>query len=161
MAVPFTAQRAKLLFAPHRSATARGSALWPESCCCTWARIRRSTCSSSWCTTSASGGSTDPTWSLCRSVRQKINRLFSEPQHCSLQLLLESSQKNKTFSLCTNAEFNQIRNNLQFLQSILWFSKTIWMFKNMFLRLGITANLFRMHKLFKCILTFTTFTNYN
>ena len=53
---------------PHRLATARESALWLESCCCTWVKNRPLTCWSSWCTTSASGGSTDPTWSPCRSV---------------------------------------------------------------------------------------------
>lgn len=45
-----------------RWATVRGSALWPESCFCTWARSKPLKCWSSLCTTWASASSTDRIW---------------------------------------------------------------------------------------------------
>lgn len=46
--------------------TVRGSALWLESCFCTWVKSKPLKCWSSSCMTSASANSTDPTWCRCR-----------------------------------------------------------------------------------------------
>lgn len=55
--------------------TVRASALWLESCFCTWAKSKPLKCWSSSCMTRASASSTDLTWCRCRwGTREAVPR---------------------------------------------------------------------------------------